>query len=135
MYEKDLVDIKELDVIPPNEMNTSYRCEYSKLKPPVGSNLLMHYFRCPQDATILTPCLRKIPKKNKPRIESMSGEGRFSGMGPASCRRMELEEDPNWIMHRVYFDKYGGRNFVLEVRAYYSRCFCYSEFYTSVLCR
>ncbi len=68
MYDKSLVDIKELNAIPPAELNTSYRYEPSKLKPPIGSNLLMHYFRCPEDAPSVMPCFRKMPKKMNQKL-------------------------------------------------------------------
>ncbi|KAH8781708.1 hypothetical protein BGZ57DRAFT_853271 [Hyaloscypha finlandica] len=68
MYENSLVDIRALDAIPPEDLSTSYNYERSKLKPPIGSNLLIHYLRCPEDASIVTPCFQRIPKKTKEKL-------------------------------------------------------------------
>lgn len=65
LYEKSLVDVKEHDVVPPEEPNTIYRYERISLRPPIGSNLLTHYFHFSADVPSGTPCLRKIPKVNQ----------------------------------------------------------------------
>lgn len=72
---------RELDAIPPNEMATLYRYERSKLKPRIGSNLVMHYFRCPQDLTTHTPCLRKTPKKINQELTVCPVKGESPGRG------------------------------------------------------
>jgi hypothetical protein len=81
MYDKSLVDIRALDVIPPEELNTVYRYDRSPLKPPIGSNLLMHYFRHPEDASDITPCFQKIPKKRKEKLAVCPVKGNSPGWG------------------------------------------------------
>jgi hypothetical protein len=90
MYDKSLVDIKELNVIPPAELNTLYRYEPSKLKPPIGSNLLMHYFRYPEDAPSVTPCFRKMPKKMNQKLTVCPVRGVSPGWG------LHFVEGWNW---------------------------------------
>jgi hypothetical protein len=90
MYDKSLVDIKELNAIPPAEHHTSYRYEPSKLKPPIGSNLLMHYFCCPDDAPSATPCFRKMPKKMNQKLTVCPVQGVSPGWG------LHFVEGWNW---------------------------------------
>ncbi|PVH82480.1 hypothetical protein DL98DRAFT_513915 [Cadophora sp. DSE1049] len=80
VYAKFLVDIKDLHVVPPDNEH-SYLYQRSGLKPPIGSNLLMHYMRCPQDATILTPCLEKVPKKVDGKLQVCPVKGVTPGWG------------------------------------------------------
>jgi hypothetical protein len=81
MYEKSLIDIKEHNAIPPKELSTLYQYERSKLKPPIGSNLLMHYFNCPKDVPSLAPCFRKIPKKISQQLTVCPVKGVSPGWG------------------------------------------------------
>ena len=81
MYEKSLVDIRALDVIPPEDLSASYCYERSKLKPPIGSNLLMHFFHHPEDASAITPCFQKIPKKRKEKLSVCPVKGISPGWG------------------------------------------------------
>ena len=81
MYEKFLVDIRALDVIPPEDLSASYCYERSTLKPPIGSNLLMHFFHHPEDASAITPCFQKIPKKRKEKLSVCPVKGISPGWG------------------------------------------------------
>jgi hypothetical protein len=81
MYEKSLVDIRALDVIPPEDLSASYCYERSTLKPPIGSNLLMHFFHHPEDASAITPCFQKIPKKRKEKLSVCPVKGISPGWG------------------------------------------------------
>jgi len=80
VFDKLLVDVKDLHVVPPNSEHT---CLYqsSWLKPPIGSKLLMHYIRCPQDAKVLSFCLEKIPKQLDGRLEVCPVKGVTPGWG------------------------------------------------------
>ncbi|KAH8597167.1 hypothetical protein B0O99DRAFT_618150 [Bisporella sp. PMI_857] len=81
MYEKSLVDIRALHVIPPEDHSASYCYERSTLKPPIGSNLLMHFFHRPEDASAITPCFQKIPKKRKEKLSVCPVKGVSPGWG------------------------------------------------------
>lgn len=81
VYEKFLVDIRELDVVPPADQFATYRHEPTHLKPPIGSNMLMHYMRCPQDATTRAPCLTKFPKKIREKLTVCPIKGVSPGWG------------------------------------------------------
>jgi hypothetical protein len=81
MYEKSLIDIKEHNAIPPDELGNLYQYERSNLKPPIGSNLLMHYFNCPEDVPSLAPCFRKIPKKIGQQLTVCPVKGVSPGWG------------------------------------------------------
>lgn len=90
MYEKSLVDIKEVNAVPPSEFATQYRYEPSKVKPPIGSNLLMHYLRCPEDASETAPCLRRMPKKLNDQLVACPNNGVSPGWG------LHFEEGWSW---------------------------------------
>ena len=81
MYEKSLVDIRALHVIPPEDLSASYCYERSTLKPPIGSNLLMHFFQHPEDASAITPCFQKIPKKRNEKLSVCPVKGISPGWG------------------------------------------------------
>lgn len=89
-YEKSLVDIKEVHAVPPPEFSTAYRYEPTPLKPPIGSNLLMHYLRCPEDASEAEPCLRKVPKKVNDELTVCPIKGVSPGWG------LHFEEGWSW---------------------------------------
>lgn len=114
MYEKSLVDIKEINVLPPQEFSTQYRYEASKLKPPIGSNLLMHYLRCPQDASENAPCLRKMPKKLNDQLVACPIQGVSPGWG------LHFEEgwswkSSYWFVYLIHSGKYIGSSTLLEI--------------------
>lgn len=90
MYEKSLVDIKELNAVPPQELSNSYRYERCDVKPPIGSNLLMHYVHFPHEASILAPCLRKVPKKLNGELTACPVKGVSPGWG------LHFEEGWSW---------------------------------------
>jgi hypothetical protein len=81
MYEKSLVDIRALHVISPDDLSASYCYERSTLMPPIGSNLPMHFFHCPEDASAITPCFQKIPKKRKEKLSICPVKGISLGLG------------------------------------------------------
>lgn len=85
MYDKSLVDIRALHAIPPDHFSASYCYERSTLKPPIGSNLLMHFFYHPEDASAITPCFRKIPKKRKEKLSVCPVNGVSPGWGLCFC--------------------------------------------------
>ncbi|KAH7400191.1 hypothetical protein BKA64DRAFT_707877 [Cadophora sp. MPI-SDFR-AT-0126] len=90
LYEKSLIDVRELHVVPPEDEHTSYIHERTNLKPPIGTNLLMHYISCPQDATLRSPCLDKIPKKIGGKLLVCPVKGVSPGWG------LQFVEGWNW---------------------------------------
>lgn len=90
LYHNALVDIKEVNAVPPDEATSAYRYERVKLNPPIGSNLLMHYYRCPEHASGITPCFRKVPKKVDTELTVCPIAGESPGWG------LHLEEAWNW---------------------------------------
>jgi hypothetical protein len=92
MYKSALVDIRQKDAIPPLE---HVGCEYRyspappETMPPVGGNLLMHYFRHPSHAEDVPVCLERFPKKLRERLAVCGG--RVTGLGWG----LDLEEGRN----------------------------------------
>jgi len=81
MYDGPLIDIKEIHSLPPQEHNTTYLYDRPILNPPIGTNLLMHYLRCPHEASSKTPCLEKMPKKMNDKLNVCPIKGISPGWG------------------------------------------------------
>jgi len=101
MYDTSRVDIIELDTVPPLDLRekAEYICDCPDLKPLIGPNFLMHYFRCPQEASLKTPCFNKIPKKSRERLTACVVSGSSSGWG------LYFAEGWNWkkIIFLIFF--------------------------------
>jgi hypothetical protein len=78
-----LVDIQEADNIPPETQKHEY--EYAPMPaetvPPIGSNLLMHFFTHPEEATSHPVLLRCIPKRKSEELEPCRIKGWSTGWG------------------------------------------------------
>ena len=104
LYKSQLVDIRQRDAIPPPER---VGCEYDykpappDLIPPVGENILMHFFQHPQHAEEEPICLNRFPKKLRERLAICSEQHTGLGWG------LQLEEVWNskktWIVAFVAF--------------------------------
>jgi len=71
LYHHQLVDIHEINDIPPEYQNHEY--DYSPMPadnvPPIGPNLLMHFFLHPEESPSSAVLLPSIPKRKKHRLE------------------------------------------------------------------
>jgi len=90
MYDGPLIDIKEIHSLPPQEYRTTYLYDRPIINPPIGTNLLMHYLRCPHEASSKTPCLEKMPKKMNDKLNVCPIKGISPGWG------LYFVEDWNW---------------------------------------
>ncbi|KUJ08314.1 uncharacterized protein LY89DRAFT_789126 [Mollisia scopiformis] len=82
LYERSIVDIKEINAMPTAEYNTAYRYESTNVKPPIGSRTLKHFLRYPEHASAeLAPCLQKVPKKLNDRLIPCPTQGVSPGWG------------------------------------------------------
>ncbi|KAF1959671.1 hypothetical protein CC80DRAFT_466719 [Byssothecium circinans] len=83
LYHKQLVDIHEAANIPPESRKDEY--EYLPMPtetiPPVGSNLLMHFFTHPNDAASRPVLLPSIPKRKRDKLEPCPVRGSSVGWG------------------------------------------------------
>jgi hypothetical protein len=83
LYDRLLVDIHEIDAIPPESEKHEY--DYSPMPadtiPPIGPNLLMHFFLHPDHAAMKPILLSNIPKRKKDRLEPCPIAGSSMGWG------------------------------------------------------
>ncbi|ORY06759.1 hypothetical protein BCR34DRAFT_543101 [Clohesyomyces aquaticus] len=83
MYQRNLVDINVAPDIPPESKKDEY--EYDPMPadtiPPVGSNLLMHYFENPEEASNIPGILNYIPKRKREKLELNPVAGSATGWG------------------------------------------------------
>lgn len=71
LYEDEVVDIRQLDEVPPPNRDYEYRHgppNPPDLQPPIGSNLLMHCFMYPGKIGSGKRRLRKIPRRLRDRL-------------------------------------------------------------------
>lgn len=84
MYKSELVDIRKVDDIPPEDRRDEYqyRPMPADMIPPVGENHMMHLCTHPQDADeTQAVCLDRIPKKLKERLLVCPSKGTGVGWG------------------------------------------------------
>lgn len=83
LHHRQLVDIQKTGVIPPESQKHEY--DYSPMPadtiPPVGPNLLMHFFTHPEEATSQCVILRCIPKRKNDKLEPCPIAGSSTGWG------------------------------------------------------
>jgi hypothetical protein len=83
LYHKQLVDIHKSADIPPESHKDEY--DYSPMPaetiPPIGSNLLMHFFLHPEDAASQPTLLPAIPKRKRDKLEPCPVRGSSVGWG------------------------------------------------------
>jgi hypothetical protein len=104
VFKSSLVDIRQKNAIPPlDRVGCEYR--YSPAPPetipPVGGNLLVHYFQHPSHAEDQPVCLERFPKKLRERLAVCGGRATGLGWG------LNLEEGWNitktWYVASVIF--------------------------------
>ncbi|KAH6865714.1 hypothetical protein BKA58DRAFT_461671 [Alternaria rosae] len=83
LYHHQLVDIHEINDIPPEDQNHEY--EYSPMPadnvPPIGPNLLMHFFLHPEESPSSAVLLPSIPKRKDNILEPCPVRGSSIGWG------------------------------------------------------
>lgn len=83
LHQPDLVDIQRYDDVPPESRKDEYH--YSpippKILPPVGGNLMLHYYTSPCSARETGVVLNRIPKKLKERLQVCPINGTSEGWG------------------------------------------------------
>ncbi|KAI4656882.1 uncharacterized protein J4E78_006773 [Alternaria triticimaculans] len=83
LYHHRLVDIQEINDIPPAAQNCEY--DYSPMPadnvPPIGPNLLMHFFLHPDESPSFPVLLPSIPKRKNNRLEPCPVRGSNIGWG------------------------------------------------------
>lgn len=96
------MDIHRSPSVPDREDNEEERHNYiydprpAKHNPPVGSNLLMHYFEHPEHADVGVDIYDKIPKKLRTRLEACPIKGSSVGWG------VHFTEGVNWTILFAY---------------------------------
>ncbi|KAL7626544.1 hypothetical protein AAE478_003316 [Parahypoxylon ruwenzoriense] len=72
MFESQLVDIQLKPSIPPEDHRQDYAFELLNADtfPPIGPNLLMHYFEHPDHADVIPVLFRRIPKKLRNKLSA-----------------------------------------------------------------
>ncbi|KAK7976342.1 hypothetical protein PG989_014805 [Apiospora arundinis] len=86
MYRRDLTDVRSQPALPPPEtLKTDYLYDPmpADLMPPVGSNLLVHFFEHPTHAGALPDLYRRIPKKLREKLSPCPVKGSSVGWGIA----------------------------------------------------
>lgn len=83
LYHHQLVDIQKRDDIPPESRRNEY--DYFPMPadtvPPIGPNLLMHFFNHPEDAPPSRIVLSCIPKRKRDKLEPCPIRGSSLGWG------------------------------------------------------
>jgi hypothetical protein len=79
----DLADLQEFDLVPPESQrdNYLYRPMPAKRKPPVGKDIMRHYYDHPEHAAELPVCFSKVPRKLKERLSAAPATGSSEGWG------------------------------------------------------
>lgn len=83
VYRNDLADIIKINDIPPPEKHQDYHYTPMPAKrvPPVGENIMMHWYENPSHADDDTPSLNKMPKKLRDRLAIKSHQDTEIGWG------------------------------------------------------
>lgn len=81
MYKSELADIFKQDAIPPEEKRDvhHYRPIPAERIPPVGTNLMMHWYEHPEEADVGRVCLEKLPKKLRDKLKVCPTRGSSEG--------------------------------------------------------
>ncbi|PSN71568.1 hypothetical protein BS50DRAFT_570896 [Corynespora cassiicola Philippines] len=83
LYQKQIVDVHERDQIPPESLKDEY--VYTPMPadtiPPIGSNLLLHFFENPDHAPPNLTLLPRIPKRKPQKLEPCPIRGSSVGWG------------------------------------------------------
>ncbi|KEY68892.1 hypothetical protein S7711_03825 [Stachybotrys chartarum IBT 7711] len=68
LFQNSLVDVQMKPSLPPDQQQYSFEAIETGLMPPVGPNLLMHYFDHPHHADVVPVLFRRIPKRLRERL-------------------------------------------------------------------
>ncbi|KAK8044823.1 hypothetical protein PG993_004847 [Apiospora rasikravindrae] len=85
MYRRDLTDIRSQPALPPETLQTEYIYDPmpAELTPPIGSNLLVHFFEHPTHAGVLPDLYRRVPKRLREKLSPCPQKGSSLGWGIA----------------------------------------------------
>jgi hypothetical protein len=92
MYQNDLTDIQAVPSIPPESLQAeySYNPMPADIIPPIGPNLLLHFYDHPDHLGVLPTVFKKIPKKLRTRLAPCPIKGCTVGWG------IQIVESFNW---------------------------------------
>jgi hypothetical protein len=98
LYHGQLVDIHNHNSIPPEALKDEY--DYQPMPaesmPPIGPNLLMHFFPHPDHAAARPVLLRSIPKRKRDKLEPCPIKGSSVGWG------LDVVTGPNEVKIFLY---------------------------------
>lgn len=91
MYRSGVADVRSHPALPPQSLETQYSYDPmpADLVPPIGSNLLVHFFHQPTHAGELQDLYRRIPKKLKTKLSPCTQKGSSVGWGMALAEELD----------------------------------------------
>jgi hypothetical protein len=98
MYSDNFADIQKTPSLPPENLRVeySYTPMPADIIPPIGSNLLLHFYEHPDHASVLPTILKKFPRKLKNKLYVCPVKGSTVGWG------ILIAEGFNWFVFFVY---------------------------------
>jgi hypothetical protein len=99
LYRDDFVDVRIVPSIPPTwvgGVEYSYNLSSSDVIPPIGPNLLLHFFEHPDHASVRPSLFSKIPKKKRSKLVPCPVNGSSAGWG------ILIVEGFNWNTFFLY---------------------------------
>ena len=94
LHIKDLVDIRKVPDMPPENRKDEYLYQPYDLVPPVGEHLMAHLFHHPEDANEKSITCLRAPKKRKVKLSVCPQQGTSVGWG------IHLVE--GWVISRLW---------------------------------
>ncbi|KAI0376042.1 hypothetical protein F5Y04DRAFT_293246 [Hypomontagnella monticulosa] len=83
VHRTDLADIRSAPAIPPETLRDEYQYDPmpAQLLPPIGPNMLVHFFENPTHAGVLPDLYKRIPKKLRHKLTPCQVTGMSTGWG------------------------------------------------------
>ncbi|RYP41202.1 hypothetical protein DL767_001206 [Monosporascus sp. MG133] len=83
LYRDEITDVRSRPALPPAELKGQYIYDPmpADLVPPIGPNLLVHFFENPTHAGVLPDLYRRVPKKLREKLVPCPKKGSSSGWG------------------------------------------------------
>jgi len=83
VFQRDLADIKKLDVIPPITEKDNYHYDPmpADREPPIGGNLMRHLYDHPEENSTEPKCFSRVPKKLRAKLAVKPGARATLGWG------------------------------------------------------
>ncbi|KAI1100631.1 hypothetical protein F4804DRAFT_348340 [Jackrogersella minutella] len=83
LHRTEIASIRDQPAIPPEDLLGQYQYDPmpAQLMPPIGSNMLVHFFENPTHASVLPDLYRRVPKKMREKLTPCQITGMSVGWG------------------------------------------------------